>query len=643
MQRAKRHPWWRRLLPVAHVVGLFALFYVYVLLRVRPELFYHQNPVVFLFDGYFFANLAGQPGGLVAYASAFLSAWFAYGWVGALVVTSLGALLCLATHRFFAAVAGAGGRVVFLIPAVLILLILGQYIQPVRACVGLFVALVFANAYVRMGGRPVAARLIAFLVVSGLVYYVAAGPYLVFAWLCGVYELGVKRNYALGVLCVLCAVLVPAAGARLFDLTLSQSYEGLMSSSPQHWLAIPSSEALAVTIQAGLVLFFPVAAAALLGYRRRGGSPVAEADDRTGGQRRAGDARGLRSAISPSRLALTSAAFVACVVALDVVWFDFPKQCLLRMVRSAEHEQYAEVLAHVRRVPASDVRLLDVRTGFHVNRALYHTGDLLDRMFSYPQTLNAPTLALVGETADSMAQTTPRQCSDILFDLGRINESEHMAYEALEVFGDRPRTIKRLIYINVLQNRPEAARRFLALLERSLLHRRWARRCARQLDADPKLSGVSAVASRRDFMVVRDATGEIVDLEGMLGGLLERNPRNRMAFEYLMAHYLLTRQLEPLVANLHRFDDFDDPRWPRHCEEALVIHLAATRSQDLDLGVHRIRPETWRRYREFVQALQPFPRERAAEAFAALHDDFGDSYFFFHVFGSNNPPSGLSP
>ena len=75
-----------------------------------------------------------------------------------------------------------------------------------------------------------------------------------------------------------------------------------------------------------------------------------------------------------------------------------------------------------------------------------------------------------------MAQTTPLECSDILFDLGRINESEHMAYEALEFYGDRPRILKRLVYINVIKGEPEAARRFLALLERSLLHRRWARR-----------------------------------------------------------------------------------------------------------------------------------------------------------------------
>lgn len=48
MQRIRRK--WRRLGSVALIAGLIAGFYFYVLLRVRPELFYQQNSAVFLFD-----------------------------------------------------------------------------------------------------------------------------------------------------------------------------------------------------------------------------------------------------------------------------------------------------------------------------------------------------------------------------------------------------------------------------------------------------------------------------------------------------------------------------------------------------------------------------------------------------------------
>ena len=617
----------RRLLFVAYIIGWLAVFYSYVLLRIRPELFYQQKPDVFLFDSYFLAGFWDRPGGPVEYASAFLSPLLAYGWLGAGVVTLLTALVCLATRWLIAGVTGTGGRIVFLIPAVLILMMLGQYSHPVKLCVGLFAVLVFANAYVRMGNNHAAVRLAAFAIASALAYYVAAELYVVFALLCGVFELRVKRHRSLGAACVLCAVVVPgAAGAWLFCLGIKDAYQELLIPPARYWLATPSSLPIAMTIRVGLLLFFPVAAIVLARSRHAAASAVANPEAQTRGKF--------------SRLAVQSAVLAVLGVGADLASFDLPTKCLLQMAYSAEHERWTDVLKHARRLPSSDKHVSEVRTVFHVNRALHFSGGLLDRMFSYVQVLNAPTLALRFDKIISMVRMVPLECSDVLFDLGRINESEHMTYEALEVFGERPRTLKRLVHIHVLKGQPEAARRYLALLERSMLHSRWARRMLRQLDADPTLSGVPVIASHRELMLLRDVGGKF-DLETMLEQLLERNPHNRMAFEYLMARCLLTRQLDRMVANLHRLDDFDYPHLPLHCEEALVIYLESTGSQEPDLGRRKIRPETRRRYREFMQVLQQF-RGNAPAAFVALHRDFGDTYFFCYVFGHNNLQFGQS-
>ncbi|MFH1918769.1 MAG: DUF6057 family protein [Planctomycetota bacterium] len=627
----------RHLALAAYVSGFSAVFYFYVLLRIRPELFYHLNPLVFLLDFDFLAGFMDQPGGLVEYASAFLSPLFAYGWLGALVVTSLAVLICLATRQFVMAVAGVGGQVVFLIPAVLVLMVLGQYMHPVRLCVGLALVLAFVNGYVWLGGRHVALRLTVFVIASAAAYYVAAGLYVVFACLCGVFELGVRRRFRLGALCLACAVVIPIVeGAWLFDLSVREAYRGLMLPDEGHWLAAPSSLPIGMTIRAGLLLFFPIAAISLVLHRRFAGSSTVGPGIQDGPTPATDTAHVSNRPIAGVRLVLQAAALLILGFVADVASFDFPKKCLLEIGHSAEHRRWADVLTHARRLPLSDVHALDPRVASDVNRALYYRGDLLDEMFTYPQALDTPSLALAYESATAMAKLTPRQCSDVFFDLGRINESQHMAYEALEVFGERPRLLERVVYIHVLKGEPEAARRFLTFMERSLLYGRWARRLDQQLDADPTLSGVPEVASRRELMVVRDSVSDVANLEAMLLGLLERNPRNRMALEYLMAHYLLTRQLDKLVANLRRLDAFDDPRLPRHCEEALVIYLATTGSRDFDLGSRRISPETRRRFGEFVSTERRF-RADVSAAFAALYPEFGDSYFFCYVFGQNNP------
>jgi len=497
---------------VAYVIGLFAVFYLYVLLRIRPELFYQQNPVVFLFGSDFFAGFVGQPGGPVEYTSAFLSPLFAFGWLGALVVTLLAALICLATRRFTAAIVGEGGQVVFLIPALLILLLLGRYIHPVRICVGLFVVLVFANAYVRIGKGRVAIRLTAFAVISALAYYVTAGLYVVCVCLCGVFELGGKRYRLLGVLYMLCAAVVPLAAGWLFDLSARESYRGLMLPHEEHWLATPSSVPAAMTIWVGLLLFFPVAAIALVWRRGRAASPVFTAESQEEGISPTEAGNVSDRPISGLRLAVQPAAFLALAIVADALSFDFPQRCLLQMAHCAEHQRWDEVLTHARHLPRSDVRTWDPRTGYHVNRALYFSGGLLDEMFAYPQSLYAPSLALVYKNPADMIRMTPRECSDVFFELGRVNESELMAYDSLEIFGERPLILKRLFHTNVLKGQPETARRFLALLERSLLHVRWARCMRQQLDVDPTLSDVPVVALRRELIVVRDSTYEAIQL-----------------------------------------------------------------------------------------------------------------------------------
>ena len=59
--------------------------------------------------------------------------------------------------------------------------------------------------------------------------------------------------------------------------------------------------------------------------------------------------------------------------------------------------------------------------------------------------------------------------------------------------------------------------------------------------------------------------------ESLLHQLLDSNPRNQMAFEYLMAHYLMTTELRRLSRQIGPLETFAYPAIPRHIEEAVLL------------------------------------------------------------------------
>ena len=628
----------RVLLLLAQYIGLSAIVYFYVYLRIHTELFYLQRPHVFLLDAHYFHAMVSHPGGGMDYVAAFLSPLLAWDWLGALVLALLVALICWATRLLFGSVAGANDRVVHLLPAVFILMVVSQYMHPIQLCVGLSITLLGAAAYVRLGGYGVGVRLAAFAIGSVAVYYVTAGLYAIFACLCGWHEWSVKRQRWFGVACVLCAAGVPYAASRWpFDLTPGETFRGLLLPHEEHWLAIPSSAPKAVVFYTA-ALIFPLLAAAFFSWRRRHSSEASpsphESTETTTVTAEIRRRDGWRT-----RWAVPLAMLLLLILA-DLAAFDSRKRCLLEIECNSEQQRWDEVLQWAERLPFPDPRAYDPRILYCINRALYFEGQLLDRMFAYPQVMSTPSLTLIDPDIDLASHLTPRQCSQIFFDLGRVNESEQMAYEVLEQCGNRPEVLKRLAYIYIIKGEPEAAKRFVLLLDRSLLHRGWARGVLHQLDTDPAFSGTS-LATYRELVVEHDSLGDASNPETLLTGLLERNPRNRMALEYLMAHYLLTRRGDKLLANLHRLDALDYARVPRHVEEALACHLAMTGQEDLDLGSRAIQPETWRRFVEFVEVEQQSQGNPAA-AFSALYPDFHDSYFFSFVFGHNISSLGVA-
>ena len=105
-----------------------------------------------------------------------------------------------------------------------------------------------------------------------------------------------------------------------------------------------------------------------------------------------------------------------------------------------------------------------------------------------------------------------------------------------------------------------------------------------------------------------------------------------MAFEYLMAWYLLTGQLDKFIENLDRLDDFDYSEIPRHYEEAILIYEVLTDSK-VDLKGRQICNKTYQRARDFSSISNKFRGRNEVTAMRATAPYFGDTYFFYYNFG----------
>ena len=624
----------RRGLELGCATALYLFVFVYVLVRIDPRLLYDTQCPAFYTKGWFFQSMAGVPGGLAVYVGAFLSQFCRFAWAGAAVCTLVCVVLCSSLGSLYARLAGARVRLLHLVPAFLFLSAYGDYRCPLAASVGVAGALVVLALYALVFGRVRFLRVVAFVILCPLVYWAFGGAAMLFAALCAVFEFGEKR--ASGISPVL--ALFYLAGAAALPWAFSVVFTGLpvfrvyADLLPGLWRGGDSFPMLSL---AGYAVLAGVAVALwpVLGKRstRRPSTdvfPEGETAEPSGGK--------MGWAFEP----------VVFVILGAAVFFSFhgDAKALAKEAYYARREMWPELLTFVRSQqdhPVIGMNGMDlndpgeaVMVIHDVDRALYHTGRLLEDMFSYPQLCEAPALLLSDQKFCLRHRAANLRRAEILFELGRVNHSEHLAHEAWAYHGDRPEIFRRLAKVNVLKGRIEGARTYLARLQATLFDRGWATEYLGQLNQDLYMPSDQELTNVRYLMFTKDYLGTtaFAQEEGTLIRLLHQNSANRMAFEYLMAYYLLKGQSDSVAANVAALPTFGFTRIPRHMEEALLVHLAQYGEGSVDLAGLEIRPETRQRFEEFRSLLSEYGSDAEA-LWTVLAPSFGNSYWFYQVLG----------
>jgi hypothetical protein len=222
---------------------------------------------------------------------------------------------------------------------------------------------------------------------------------------------------------------------------------------------------------------------------------------------------------------------------------------------------------------------------------------------------------------------------DTFIDLGYLNIAEHSLTETMEGLGERPMILKRLALINMAKGNIGAARIYLGALDKTLFYADWANSYLDRLESHLSLSTDEKIQHLRSLMVEKDYALRKYSPEIFLQELLDKNSQNRMAFEYLMAWYMLNGQLDSFVQNLDRLDDFDYSEIPQLYEEAILVYRLTTR-KNVDLKGRQISSKTYQRAHHFTDIVRRFSKDNKKGAMLATAKDFADSYFFYYNFGS---------
>lgn len=590
------------------------VFSFYVRFIIDLTLYPLLQPQEFFTHYSFFQKFLTYPGGLVEYCSRFLSVICIVPWLGTSAAVLLIGIICLLTARFFKS---QGMKVVHpalvLVPAILIAVLYGDYGHRFAYAINLILALSLFILYRRLIEMKPVLHSILPPIVTGFLFY-AGGfvPFVLFLLMAWIHDLlcscGGKRVYGI-VLNVICAVFIPV---------LCYDYLFMGSAHADFKLLQETWNYYKTPVMALLpILFYPVCMAAC---------PLVKKwflVDRS--QRDLPEKIKSPFVVSLSRWSLLPQAIL---IGFFFYWahylsFNNTAKTLGLMQRYSDENRWDAVIALASKVsPRVTVAHL-MR-----NRALYHTGTLLDRLFDYPQIHGIDGLVFRGES-NKTGQYIPY--SDIAYDMGEINQSLRWCYELIANFGCIPFTLKRIAQINCVKGNYETVEKMAGMLAYTPFHSRWSRNYRELITDHERFRSDRDIIEKRSLLPEKlythsDGIPHMIFLINLF-----YNKKNKMAYEYLMAAFMLDNDLEQLSQYARFLSLFGYPSVPKHLQEALFMYACSFNRADESVKQFGISPETAHAFGIFTETLSSC-KGAPQRAMEMLKPRFRNTFWYYQQF-----------
>ena len=247
-------------------------------------------------------------------------------------------------------------------------------------------------------------------------------------------------------------------------------------------------------------------------------------------------------------------------------------------------------------------------------------------MFNYPQLSRLEGLQLERR---SDKDKTAIQTSDLYYDMGFLNGAMHWANEAYMMSGDNPRILRRLTDVYLIAHQYKVAEKFINLLDKSLVTRKMAETYKQFLYCD---SCVSSNADYRRFYRLNLKNNFYASSKTPEFNLINLCPDNKMAFEYLIAYYLLVTDIHTADSLFVELNRFGYDRLPSACEEAHLLYLV---QNGFPVRVEEFHKNTIQDFYKLDNILFSDHNGDRAAAKDALQP-FKRTYWYYYLYNSPN-------
>jgi len=563
-----------------------------------------------------------HPGAVIWALNGLLSQCFYHSWSGTLVIMATALGLSELARRHFKA-AGLGNlRALTCLPMMMIVLMYSRYKHPLLGILVVCLGLLAARIYVRSWGYPkLGAPLLC--VTTVVTFWIGGAGALIVFLAVTLVHIAHRRKQGLALVLGL-----PLALAIIWVLL---QYLALISVADAWHLCLPLSKPVSGSMKAyskGLMIalysFVPVclglSVLARGAWHRIKRSQPKKA--RKGKKARNANQSPKRSLAWASACTALGLPFV--LLGLAFIFSHDPLGKPYVQIHHHSHlQQWDKVLDAAGQLPRGQI---NVYVHHAIVRALFHTNRLPFDLLKYPQ---APQGVFLTHES-SVSNLTQLKLHDLFLELGQVNMAEKQASELLASDVDCGSIHERLAWIHIIKEQYDTARVFVNALHRDPLYHQTAQDLVHILDHGLAQDQVKRIERIRRCIPASSQT-VCESLDQMLIQLLNHNPDNRMAFEYLMTLYCLTGQVNRVAALLPQCARFNYPSTPALYQEAAVVYFSAQK-QDIDTKRTPITPDTLKRYRRFTQLRAAFQQRKQEALLGQLIEEFGSSYFFYHTF-----------